>query len=132
MFADWRARVFGDSRLHILHTGAIPAGYTCLLTSMDSALWAPPTSQTTMSYVLPPSPVLIPTSVTARMLTWINGVHAMHTYTHAAEIRTKRRSPALGLGLGRVLERIADLQGQARVLGVEPKIRCGDFAHLRV
>jgi hypothetical protein len=31
-----------------------------------------------------------------------------------------------------VLERIADLQGQARVLGVEPKIRCGDFAHLRV
>jgi hypothetical protein len=75
--------VFADSRLYILHTGAIPAGHTCLLTSMDSALWAPPTSQTTKSYVLCVCfffhPLLIPTSVTARMLTWINGVHAMHT-----------------------------------------------------
>ena len=74
-----RARGLRDERLHTLHTGAIPAGQICLLTCMDSALWAPPTSQTTMSYVLPPSPVLIPTSVTARMLAWIHGVHAMHT-----------------------------------------------------
>lgn len=67
------------------------------------------------------APPLIPTSVTARMLAWIHGVHAMHTRVLALTLqkyRTKGRSPALGLGLGRVLERIADLQGQARVLGV--------------
>jgi hypothetical protein len=55
------------------------------------------------------------------MLAWIHGVHAMHTRVLALTLqkyRTKGRSPALGLGLGRVLERIADLQGQARVLGV--------------
>ncbi len=49
-----RARGLRDERLHTLHTGAIPAGQICLLTCMDSALWAPPTSQTTKSYVLRP------------------------------------------------------------------------------